>query len=447
MAQFKLGFFYVKGEVVKQDLEKGFELLTLAANQNHVDATYHLGLCYLNGQGTPQDLQKAIKLVRLAADKNSNDALYILGRCNLNGLGVKKDLTVGLRLINMAAVGFSDAQRFLAGCYLKGHEGVKKDLRQALKYYQMCNQKVHDASIAELCTNLESELQQDEIHQKLINSFNKNNLITSPNIAIQEGVQFIQKEEVFVNTKLPSIINNAFTPFFDSITEERIKLEIFLTFLNKNPIVDFLRFIMKLTNTLLSSLQRYQKQNGLNYYGNIDTLVEWIVQVLIENLIVLPYKQFKIEAIINDIINDLNKRLPSLPPAGITYSDLQAITKNILTAGMEHSQNQLAGINPTENILAPTNRVKTDAIKNENFTPRDDLPDVTLQVDIKEEKNSSSSVSAFFNRSPTTGTDIKQESQGSTNKRKREVSEVSTVDTTALPPSKKPTSTSNVPPM
>ena len=422
-----------------QDLNKGIECLMLSANKGFYKAESKLGLYYMIGKGVEKDLKKGIELLTLAANKNDSEAQFCLGICYLKSKGVGEDLKKGLQYIIQAAdKGYcTEAQGFLADCYLNGQEGVKKDLREALKYYRLYNQKKHDASVAELCNKLENQLKQDEIHQHLINSFKENNLIKpSANIAIQAGVEFIQNEKVFVNTKLPNIINRAFYTFFELITGKKKESEIFLTFLNKNAIVNFLRFIMELTNTLLSSLQRHQKQNGLNYYGNIDTLAEWIVQVLIENLIYLPYKQFKIDAI-NDIINELNKRLPSLPPAGITYKDLEEITKNILAAEMKHSQNQLAGMNSTDSAnLAPTNRIKTEAIKNESFPPRDDLPQVTPQVNIKEEKeeNYSSSVPAFFNPPPPqkTVTNIKPDP---TNKRKRAVS---TADTAESQSSKRP---------
>lgn len=48
-AQNALGMFYLDGEYIRHDVNKGLYYLTLSANQNYEVAQYNLGYKYCNG--------------------------------------------------------------------------------------------------------------------------------------------------------------------------------------------------------------------------------------------------------------------------------------------------------------------------------------------------------------------------------------------------------------
>ena len=61
LAEFNLGWMYVKGQGVPQDFAKALKWYRLAAAQGYAYAELNLGVMYAKGQGVPQDFVKAYK--------------------------------------------------------------------------------------------------------------------------------------------------------------------------------------------------------------------------------------------------------------------------------------------------------------------------------------------------------------------------------------------------
>jgi hypothetical protein len=65
---------YIRGDSVKEDLARGRELLTLAADQGFDKARFDLGYMYLQGLGGEQDAERGMALIREAAYAGNRDA-------------------------------------------------------------------------------------------------------------------------------------------------------------------------------------------------------------------------------------------------------------------------------------------------------------------------------------------------------------------------------------
>ena len=74
MAQYNLGNFYVKGQVIGQDYTQAFYWYKKSAEQGNSKAQYNLGMCYRNGEGVEPDYSMAIYWLRKAADNGNEDA-------------------------------------------------------------------------------------------------------------------------------------------------------------------------------------------------------------------------------------------------------------------------------------------------------------------------------------------------------------------------------------
>ena len=68
IAQFNLGYMYLKGQGVTQDYAEAVKWFRLAAEQGDADAQFNLGVMYNNGYGVTQDYAEAVKWFRLAAE-------------------------------------------------------------------------------------------------------------------------------------------------------------------------------------------------------------------------------------------------------------------------------------------------------------------------------------------------------------------------------------------
>lgn len=80
-----LAFLYYKGDGVKKDVNKSFELLK---DSSHIDpnAAYQLSRFYLQGINTKIDNEEGIKLIEFAAEKEVLNAQKMLLNINKEGL-------------------------------------------------------------------------------------------------------------------------------------------------------------------------------------------------------------------------------------------------------------------------------------------------------------------------------------------------------------------------
>jgi len=87
-ALLSLGIYYFGGCNHEQDLKKGIDYLTKAADQGNAEAQALLAIAYRNGRGVAQDYKKAIELLQKSAKQNNADAYKQLAFTSLFGLGI-----------------------------------------------------------------------------------------------------------------------------------------------------------------------------------------------------------------------------------------------------------------------------------------------------------------------------------------------------------------------
>ena len=101
-------------------------------------ADYLIGIWELKGEVLPKDLEGGLANIQRAADKNYGPALYFMGQAQRQGYLMPKDPLKGLSLIRDAAVlGSKEAQLVLGEMYEKG-DGVETDIGRAKRYFRLC---------------------------------------------------------------------------------------------------------------------------------------------------------------------------------------------------------------------------------------------------------------------------------------------------------------------
>jgi len=159
LADFYLDYVYDEGPEKEKEMK---DLLRLAADQGHADATYRLrqqypegaerdavllkagelgsleaerdlGALYATGDWTgPRDAVRAAEWFRRAAERGHLDAQYNLGFMYLRGEGLPANPTEGLQWLRRSAdQGDESAIRLLADLYRLGGYGVTADHEEA----------------------------------------------------------------------------------------------------------------------------------------------------------------------------------------------------------------------------------------------------------------------------------------------------------------------------
>lgn len=132
-----LAMDYERGEGVKQDYCKAFDLYLKAAEKGHNLAQEEVGTCYLIGQGTTKNGKKAFLWFMKSAEQGNGRAFWRVGRCYTEGIGTTKDETKALELYQKSALtGDMYGQQELGKAYDLGYGGQKIDKKKAFDLYQ-----------------------------------------------------------------------------------------------------------------------------------------------------------------------------------------------------------------------------------------------------------------------------------------------------------------------
>lgn len=101
--QYRMGLYYVEGNVVRQNYPLAFHYLKNAPDWRNARVLYICGMGYLEGWGCAPAPDEAIKYLQAAADANDREAQYQLGLCHLKGIETKKNKTQALFYFQNAA--------------------------------------------------------------------------------------------------------------------------------------------------------------------------------------------------------------------------------------------------------------------------------------------------------------------------------------------------------
>lgn len=133
-AQYNLAMIYIDEHSIKQDYEKGLEILrSLAESDAHSQNA--LGLCYFNGYGVDQDYRLALQWYSKAAKQGLGIAEYNIGVMFIHGYGVKQDLKEAAAWIYKAAMkNEAIAVESMGDLYYEGW-GVQKNTEEARHWW------------------------------------------------------------------------------------------------------------------------------------------------------------------------------------------------------------------------------------------------------------------------------------------------------------------------
>ena len=101
-AQDKLGFYYGRGALVKQDYDESARWFRKAAEQGHAPGQLHLALAYAKNKGVPRDPQEALKWMRKSVDQAYAPALYAFGFWYASGQIVAMDVVEAHKWYSLA---------------------------------------------------------------------------------------------------------------------------------------------------------------------------------------------------------------------------------------------------------------------------------------------------------------------------------------------------------
>lgn len=88
-AMCEMGYLYLNGKEVIQDIPKGMDLIRKAAAYRCAEAKFHLGMCYQNAFGIEYSDTKAVQCFIESAALEYPPAFKALGDCYANGNGVE----------------------------------------------------------------------------------------------------------------------------------------------------------------------------------------------------------------------------------------------------------------------------------------------------------------------------------------------------------------------
>ena len=137
-AQYILGYFYNKGEGVKEDKAESVKWYKKAAEQGYSDAQFTLAFCYEIGDGVKEDKTEAVKWYTKAAEQGDATAQFSLGYCYYKGDGVEKNVDEALKWYLRSAKNGEASALYNCGIiyleekkdYIKSKEFFEKALRE-----------------------------------------------------------------------------------------------------------------------------------------------------------------------------------------------------------------------------------------------------------------------------------------------------------------------------
>ena len=129
-----LGFLYVAGKGVDEDIEESLKWFLVAADKGDAISQYMVGGIYI-GDDKLKNPSESFKYFSKAAEQELPNAMLYVGLAYLNGDGVEKDYTKALRWLSKAAkLGVANANYNIGVMYVYGN-GVDQDYNMALKYF------------------------------------------------------------------------------------------------------------------------------------------------------------------------------------------------------------------------------------------------------------------------------------------------------------------------
>ena len=134
-SQYYIGYLYLNGLGVAQDLKLAIKYLQQSSDQEYDMAQSLMAFLYEKGEAIPKDMKKALSLYRKAAAQNNASANLNLGVMYYNGDHLPKDLAKALEHFKKVPLDEKPvAARYIADIYLNNE--AFKDPASAVQYYK-----------------------------------------------------------------------------------------------------------------------------------------------------------------------------------------------------------------------------------------------------------------------------------------------------------------------
>lgn len=143
-AQYRWAKELRRGRRVPQDLDRAFQIILEAADQEHVKAQNMAGLMLVKGEGTDADPEVGLFYLSRAAEAGLLRAQFACGVMHYNGLGLEEKDTLGAAFWWKKAAdrGHIEAQFRLGGMLLSG-DGLETNATWAADYFRRAAEQGH----------------------------------------------------------------------------------------------------------------------------------------------------------------------------------------------------------------------------------------------------------------------------------------------------------------
>lgn len=213
-AYYELGFFYLDGEVVEQNVSKALELFEKGAEMGYSYAFNTLGSIYTIGKYIERDFCKAFQYYSKAADAGIVESYANLGFSYLDGTGTDRDIAKAIHYFEKSidenvALGLS--HEMLGKCYSESGnlELSKEYYKKAITIYEesndenimICLDKYYGIMLNEymplVIENKLTETINNEMRELVFKGaeYNLANIQGFLGVAYRNGVMFVEKNE------------------------------------------------------------------------------------------------------------------------------------------------------------------------------------------------------------------------------------------------------------
>lgn len=103
-AFYRVGYSYLYGLGLKQDLELAFVFFKNAAEKKHPESQYEYAMMLKDGKGCEKSIEAAVYWLEKSAEQDCPEALEELGKCYLNGVATLVDSVAAKKVFRKAAL-------------------------------------------------------------------------------------------------------------------------------------------------------------------------------------------------------------------------------------------------------------------------------------------------------------------------------------------------------
>ena len=129
------GDAYINGTEIPQNLAKGLDLYTKAADAGNGAAALRIAYLYMKGIGVPRDPASVLQWLNVAAKRQERQAYHLLGKVYETGDGVPVDLRKACQAYSEGTRSEATDSILALGDLVRDGRGASQNLRQAFLLY------------------------------------------------------------------------------------------------------------------------------------------------------------------------------------------------------------------------------------------------------------------------------------------------------------------------